>query len=72
MTKLKNQSELTQITYFGGENGGGLVELARIASPDMLGSARSGKIAEVSCEFALKSWIDTATNAATAAENKPV
>jgi hypothetical protein len=24
MTKLKNQSEFTQITYLGGENGGGL------------------------------------------------
>jgi hypothetical protein len=41
MTKLRNQSELTQTADFGGENGGGSAGVARIAARDTFGSARS-------------------------------
>ena len=41
IAKLRNQSELTQIAYFGGEKGGGLAGMARIDERDTLGSARS-------------------------------
>jgi hypothetical protein len=30
MTKLRNHSELTQIAYLGGENGGGVAGVARV------------------------------------------
>jgi hypothetical protein len=40
ITRLKNQSEFTQITYVGGENGGGTAGVVGI-DRDMLESARS-------------------------------
>ena len=41
MEKLKNQSELTHIAYFGGEKGGGLAGAAKMDARDTLGSANS-------------------------------
>ena len=44
ITKLSNQRELTQIANFGGENGGGSVEVARMDARDTFGSARSWRM----------------------------
>jgi hypothetical protein len=40
MTKLKNQSELTQMEYLGGENGGGLATGEGVDVRVAFGSAR--------------------------------
>jgi len=41
IARLKNQSELTQIAYFGGENAGGWTTAEGEVARDMLGLARS-------------------------------
>ena len=42
IAKLRNQSELTQIAYFGGENAGGLAKLDGIVgTPDKLALAKT-------------------------------
>jgi hypothetical protein len=41
ITKLKIQSEFTQITYVGGENGGGVTGVTGMDGRDTLESARS-------------------------------
>jgi hypothetical protein len=44
MTKLKNQSEFTQMAYPGGENGGGLETEDGMSVRVAFGSARSSKM----------------------------
>jgi len=39
MTKLRNQSEFTQIAYLGGENGGGVARADDVDGHGTLGSA---------------------------------
>jgi len=41
MTKLNHQSELTQIAYVGGENGGGLAMVEGMDSRDTFEVART-------------------------------
>jgi hypothetical protein len=41
IAKLKNQSELTQMAYFGGEKAGGLATLDRIAASERLELVKS-------------------------------
>ena len=41
MAKLKNQSELTQTAYIGGENAGGMDGVEGVVESDLLGSERS-------------------------------
>jgi len=44
MTKLKNQSEFTQMAYLGGENGGGLGTGEGVEERVAFGSARTSKM----------------------------
>jgi hypothetical protein len=44
MTKLKNQSEFTQMAYLGGENGGGFVTGKGMGARVTFGLARNSKM----------------------------
>jgi hypothetical protein len=77
MVKLKNQSELTNMRWFGTMKGGDSTRVTGMDDRDTLPSARSCKIfsrmtADFSWGFGLRSRTVTASSTATEAENKPV
>ena len=63
ITKMRNQSELTQTATFGGENG--VVEQQFEWSEDLMHARK------VKCRDVQRSCTDAVTNAATATESKP-